>query len=891
MDRPKTPDPPLAFVLLLFFFSGALALVYQVVWSRMMTHVFGSTAVAVGTVLAAFMSGMALGSWYIGRLADRRGNPLRLYAWLEIGIAAAALASHLALERMDAVYPALYGVLGKSESLLAAIRFLAAFLLVMAPTVMMGATLPVLSRLLITAPERVGARLALLYSVNTLGAVTGVLVTGFYLIGAFGLHLPVYAAAAGNLLIGFFAWIASGRSSEPAAATPPSGGNRRTVEQEAREGPGPVTLKIVLLGLGISGFTSFAYEIYWTRSLVFILGNSTYALTTMLSAFLTGIGLGSYLVRFAINRHVDRVAVFGWIQVMLGVFSALALPLLFSFDDPQALSRSLAGIADQAEALVLSSFGIAFLVMIVPAALIGATFPLVGDLAVRRMSETGASVGKVYAINTAGNVLGAILPGVLLLNWLGIQKGILAMATLNLGLGMVVLAMRLLGPARHPAWRLILPTIFAASVLVMSRTPIQFQFPSQGEQRRDQTLYYREGPLATTKVYLDPVTGEKSMSVDGIVIGGTGNTEFKQLLLAHLPRLLIDDTARELSVGLGSGILAGESALYQDLREITVVEIEPSVIEGAAWFREENHDVLDDPRLRIVGDDIGNFLRISKDRYNVISADEKTADEYASNGFSYSRDYYELLRDHLAPGGLVAQWVPATLPPRQYRMILNTFASSFPYVQLWYFLPAKRLGPFNSVLVGSRQPVPIDVGDVRRRFAANREALASLAPYGLTSPEALLPHFVADERVIRDAVADALLNSLDYPRYEFYHPWEYAADKVNKVIENQAFILGLKRKAYVDYFAELSSDVTSTDKLRQTFAAEFRYLEAFQQYLQGLSLEENYRLFDSVLAQAPWNDSLRARIYAQYRYLASTQTNPSMRKRMMERADALYHAR
>ncbi|MGD8532150.1 MAG: hypothetical protein PVG80_02280, partial [Gammaproteobacteria bacterium] len=125
----------------------------------------------------------------------------------------------------------------------------------------------------------------------------------------------------------------------------------------------------------------------------------------------------------------------------------------------------------------------------------------------------------------------------------------------------------------------------------------------------------------------------------------------------------------------------------------------------------------------------------------------------------------------------------------------------------------------------------------------------------------------------------------------FYHPWEYAADKVNKVIENQAFILGLKRKAYVDYFAELSSDVTSTDKLRQTFAAEFRYLEAFQQYLQGLSLEENYRLFDSVLAQAPWNDSLRARIYAQYRYLASTQTNPSMRKRMMERADALYHAR
>ena len=891
MDRAKTPDPPLAFVLLLFFFSGALALVYQVVWSRMMTHVFGSTAVAVGTVLAAFMSGMALGSWYIGRLADRSADRLRLYAWIEIGIAVAALASHLALDRMDAIYPALYRVVGESESLLTAVRFLAAFLLVMGPTVMMGATLPVLSRFLVTGRERIGARLALLYSVNTLGAVTGVLVTGFYLIGAFGLHVPVYAAAAGNLFIGLSAWIASGRPSKPVATAAPSGGTARSVGQGNRGAPGPVTLNIVLLGLGISGFTSFAYEIYWTRSLVFILGNSTYALTTMLSAFLTGIGLGSYLVRLVINRDVDRVAVFGWIQVMLGVFSALALPLLFSFDDPRSLSRSLGGVAEQATVLVLSSFGIAFLVMIVPAALIGATFPLVGDLAVRRINETGAGVGKVYAINTAGNVLGAILPGVLLLSWLGIQKGILSMAILNVGLGILVLSMRLLGPARHPAWRFILPMILGASVLVMSRTPTRFQFPSQGEQRRDQTLFYREGPLATTKVYLDPVNGEKTMSVDGISIGGTGNTEFKQLLLAHLPRLLLDDTARELSVGLGSGILAGESTLYQDLREITVVEIEPSVIEGAAWFREENHEILDDPRLRIVDDDIGNFLRISEGRYDVISADEKTADEYASNGFSYSLDYYELLRDHLTPGGLVAQWVPATLPPRQYRMILNTFASSFPYVQLWYFLPAKRLGPFNSVLVGSRQPVPIDVEDIRRRFAANREALASLAPYGLTSPEALLPHFVADERVIRDAVADASLNSLDYPRYEFYHPWEYATDKVKKVIENQAFILGLKRKAYVDFFSDLSSDVTDTDKLRQTFAAEFRYLEAFQQYLQGLSLEDNYRIFDSVLAQAPWNDSLRARIYAQYRYLASTQTDPSKRKRMTDRAEALYHAR
>ncbi len=143
------------------------------------------------------------------------------------------------------------------------------------------------------------------------------------------------------------------------------------------------TLRIVVIGLGISGLTSFAYEIYWTRSLVFILGNSTYALSTMLSAFLTGIALGGYLVRFAIRRFRDRVAIFGWIQVLLGVLSALALPFLFAVDDPQSLGRSLLGISDKAIPWVLSSFGVAFLVMLLPAALIGATFPLVGHLAVR----------------------------------------------------------------------------------------------------------------------------------------------------------------------------------------------------------------------------------------------------------------------------------------------------------------------------------------------------------------------------------------------------------------------------------------------------------------------------------------------------------------------------
>jgi spermidine synthase len=881
-----------ALVLLLFFISGALALIYQVVWSRMMMHVFGSTAMAVGTVLAAFMSGMAIGSWAFGKIADRKRDCLRLYASLEIGIALAAMASHILLSKISPAHLAIYQLLGSSAAVFAVVRFLLAFLLVMAPTVLMGATLPVLTRYLVRQKTRVGIKLSTLYATNTFGAVAGVLISGFFLIGRYGIHIPVYIAVTGNILIACLAWIASARyPAKSFTALPPTAESEPGQSHEKETLLPPGIYRLILFGLGISGFTSFAYEIYWTRSLVFILGNSTYALTTMLSAFLTGIALGGYLIRFFLNRIRDHSVIFGWIQVLLGVFSALALPLLFSLDDPQSLSQYILRTSTEAIPLIFAGFGVAFLVMLVPATLIGATFPLVGQIGVRDLGKTGATVGRIYAINTLGNVLGALLPGFFLLNWLGIQKGILAMAAINASLGFLILFLRLLRPARHSLWRLALPMMLVFTVIIMSRAPIHFQFPSDGEYDFFQTLFYREGPLATTKVYVNPRANEKHMSVDGIVIGGTGYSEFKQLLLAHLPKLLLEDVSKELSVGLGSGILAGESARHTRVREITGVEIEPGVIEGAAWFAQENHQVLENPAVKIVVDDIGNFLRTRPETFQVISADEKTADEYASNGFSYSLDYYELLRKHLAPGGIVAQWVPTTLPPRQYRMVLKTFSQSFPQVQLWYFPPAHKRGPFNTILIGSNEPIAIDYHHIKRQLEENPEAFQSLVPYGLTSAEAVLPHFVADRETIARAVESASLNSLDHPRYEFFFPWDYAIDRQKKFTANHELLLELKREAYVDFLTSLGEGIQDTSRISQTFAAEFRYQAGFGNFLRGIPIEEQYRIFDAALALAPWNDSLRARIYAQYEYIASSSRDPVERVRRMRKAQALYGTR
>jgi spermidine synthase len=383
---------------------------------------------------------------------------------------------------------------------------------------------------------------------------------------------------------------------------------------------------------------------------------------------------------------------------------------------------------------------------------------------------------------------------------------------------------------------------------------------------------------------------EKHMSVDGIVIGGTGFSEFKQLLLAHLPKLLLNKVSPELSVGLGSGILAGESARHAGVEKITVVEIEPSVAEGARWFANENHDVLENPQVSVIIDDIGNYLRTTDNIYQVITADEKTADEYASNGFSYSLDYYRLLRDHLAPGGLVAQWVPTTLPPEQYRTVLKTFSQSFPHMQLWYFVPAYKRGPFNSILIGSRQPIELDYDEFNRRLRADKAAFRSLVPFGLTSAEAILPHFVADETVLRDALKSAFTNSLDHPRYEFFYPWDYAINRQMKFVANHEFIREIKREASAGFLAGTARDTRDAARLRQSIAGEDRYLFAFQKFLTGIPLSELYRLFDDTLSLAPWNDSLRAQVYSLYSYIASAQSDSMMRKSLMKRADALYPA-
>jgi len=834
-------------------------LIYQVVWSRMMALTFGRSVLAVGIVLAAFMAGLALGSYLLGKYSDKSRNPLRLYAIYELGIGVTALAASFLLMRMAPFYVWLHSAFGDSSLALSTTRFFIAFLIIIVPTILMGATLPILSRVVIRRLELVGQELGKLYAINTLGAVAGTIAAGFFLISRFGLYGAIFIAVAGNLSVGLLAWVVSIRSEELSRVEK----NDQPQEESAPDVVSDETLTrpvsiLLLFIFAMSGLASFSYEMFWTRSLVFILGNTTYAFTLMLTAFLSGIALGGYGIRFLADRVKSRLQLFAIIEILIGLFSAASLPLLFYIIESESIQAFITKMSSDLGLLVLSESLVALLLMLLPATLIGATLPLMGRIFISDLQHTGTTVGKVYAVNTLGNVVGALLPGLLILPLLGIQKGILLMACLNICLGIMIMAWRWknnMALAVAPIGALLL------FIVVLVDMPISFQFPASTQTASDAVLFYEEGGLVTTKVWSVVNSGKKIISVDGVNIGGTNDVDYKQQILAHLPKLLLKSYESELSIGLGSGILIGESARHKQLKKIVCAEISPSVVRGAGYFSKENYDILNNDRAEIIVDDIGHFLQTTEDKYDIISADGKTDEKYSSNAFSYSQDYYQFLRQHLAPSGLVIQWIPTALPSPQYNLVLRTFLDTFPHVTHWYFPPVGRFSMSNTFLVGSNDPVDIDPVWMNQTLAEDPEAFQGIRKYGLNSAEDVLAHFVAGEETLRRMVPEGPINSAERPYYEFYSPSDYSGELRDRALDNHKMFMTMREQDFETYVLSGLSDQLR-ERLQTAFRAESIFLQGHGSMLSNGSYTMALNLFQKSINLAPESGVLKSQIVA-----------------------------
>src|SRR5262249_12064253 len=541
----------------LFGVSGISGLLYEVAWIRMLHLLFGDTVLATSTVLTAFMAGLALGSWWSGRRIDRRPQVLGVYASLELGLGLSAVLLPLALQGITPLYVWLHRQFHTTFVLLSLVRFCLAFALLLIPTTLMGATLPVLSRYIVRTHTTLGGSVGVLYALNTSGAVLGCFAAGYVLIGSLGLYQTVALGAALNLGIALVVWIGRHWADDCLPVDP------GPAMAPAPPTPGALTystgeVRIVLWGFALSGFTSLAYEVIWTRALTFFIGNSTYAFSAMLTTFLCGLALGSLLFARLSDRPRHLLSLLGLLQVSIGVYGLLTI-LIFAFLF-YGLDAWWEGFSSAYWGTPLwLTFAKTFCIILPPTLGMGGMFPLVSKIVARGPQEIGRKLGNIYALNTLGSIAGAWMAGFVGLALLGIQTSLVVTALLNAGLGSVLLAY---GTSRRRLLQgLVAAGVLALCVLVTALTP-RLRFADIAGEPEKELLHYEEDSTGIVKVATD-IYERKLLSINGWSVAGTGtpNPDVAlvndypegQKMLAHLPMLLHPAPHQGLVIGFCAG--------------------------------------------------------------------------------------------------------------------------------------------------------------------------------------------------------------------------------------------------------------------------------------------------------------------------------------------------
>lgn len=775
-----TPRRPAArgFVLLLFFATGLSALVYQVIWLRILATVFGSTTYATATVLAAFMGGLALGSYVFGKMADRAARPLMLYGLLEIGVGAFALVFPSLMRGYDGLHVFLQQKTSLSFYTYSLVRFVACSLILIIPTTMMGGTFPIISRYYVRNYSSFTSNVSLLYGLNTLGAFVGVVLAGFFLIEEIGILKTSWLAVSVNFCVGIAAvlmQLASSRAGAGSSAreTPPDGGEIPDADPVAeRLGETGRTSygRVILLVVFLSGLASLAYEVIWTRTLIFILDSFVYSFSIMLGTFLTGIAVGS-LVLSALAGKVRRGHfVLGVLFVLIG-FSALATIPFFAELTAwkkaylDSLSENVAFDAPAPWAkYVLFKFMVSSLIMAVPTLLMGAAFPLALRLYTTTLTAIGKKIGTVYASNTVGAILGSFVAGFVLIPFLGLRNALILVTGVSVFTGMLLFFTHRPWPAsRRLVWCLVPAVLFAAAVFVLPTDVYQKIF--QKAQKDFELVYYDEDPTATVTAHK---RGERVIiNINGLNVAGTGfNFLTTQKMQAHLALLLHPGVERALQIGFGSGGTCYSVSLHESIRDIDCVELCEGVIKAASYFLPSNHEVLKNPKVHLTIEDARNFVMATTHRYDLILSDS-VHPTYAGNGTLYSKDYFALCKKILKPGGFVSFWLPDyLLSPTDYKTIIKTFQSEFPYVMIWYVNNAIEA---YTIVIGKTEPIEIDLKRLREKLEQPAVA-ADLAEIDVMEAKDILSYFVMGPETARRYSRDGVVNSDDHPVIEFRAP-------------------------------------------------------------------------------------------------------------------------
>jgi spermidine synthase len=739
----------------------------------LLSYTFGNTAYAASTVLAAFLGGLALGAYLIGRLVDRWHPSILTYGMLELAIGAYALCVPLLFAGLTRTYVFVFHLLGLGPVGSTAARFVLGSLVIIIPSALMGGTLPALARLVAATREEHQSDLDWLYALNTFGAAAGALVSTFVLMPMWGVYGTLATAFAMNGTIFLYtAWfrklraqpISSFRHDEAAPEKPlhPMQELQDEMDPFASSINARGTRLFIMTAAFLTGMITLAYEVIWTHALAFLVGNAVYAFGMMLFTFLSGLAAGAHLVSRLPRNTRTWAWAFSISQVLTAAVVLLTLPVwnhvpdFFALGEGRAFQRALQldllalsflvllrmiyvaatalrrrWIEVLGESLLLIflltrqvppfpgenayfvateafRFFIAFGLLIVPAVLMGVAFPSLLNLLNRVRRQAGRSVGSVYAANTVGSILGSLLVGFVLLEWLG-SYGMLQMAAiLNACLGMAffLLIMRSTRTSRKLAFAAAFAVVLAIAGLLphgwnvrsLTRgTYVYFDRPWIA----DRVLYTREDVQGGLTTVIQSGISRILLSNGKFQGNNTGEVE-AQVRFAMIPALFAHDYDRALVIGLGTGNSLRTLAAFP-FRRIDVVELAPAIVDAAQkWFTDVNAGVMHrDPRVHLSVNDGRNHLLLSQDQYNLITI-EVSSIWISGEGDIYNKEFYELCKSHLTQQGVLQQWVQVHhMRPRDFFVILNTAAHVFPHVAFF-------LGPEQGLLIASSSPLELD---------------------------------------------------------------------------------------------------------------------------------------------------------------------------------------
>jgi spermidine synthase len=832
---------------LLFFFSGAASLVYEVLWTRQFELILGATTYSAGVVLAAYMAGLFLGSRWGAAWTRSFRHPLQLYGLLEMAIGLYAFLLALGFHRVDQGFLFLETHWPLPSSLFILPRFLGALALLVLPTTFMGATLPCLSNLA-EGPEPGKSFAGGLYAANTAGAVAGAVAAGYWLLPAFGQRATTFLAVLANAALGLAAWALGSFFSGKASPGPEE-------NIPGASGPREAAVTAVLVVAGLSGAAAMMDEVGYNRVLSMVLGGSVYAFSAMLASFLAGLSAGAFVFS---RSKVSGPKALGRLAALQAALGAVVILTGYAFDRLWLVFMGLAQTAwhfgldlDQWQKGI--QFLVAFGILFPTAFLAGSLFPLALKSHPWFSREPGEKVGRVYAANTLGAIAGSLLAAFFLIPLTGVRQALVAAACLNfLAAGLLVYSRRLahlprmlwpalaaLGLALAPVLGALLPAWnnrnLAVGPFFLAISAWEDYVPAFRDRVADsKLLYYREG-LVTT------VTVEKAISINTLVLSNNGKVEASSLgdlpteqLAAHLPLLwrqcaLRKPANRVAVIGLASGITSG-TALQHDLTGLDVIEMEPFMPKAAALFHDYNFNVLSDPKFRFIPDDARHYFRVTAQKYDVIVS-EPSNPWLSGVSNLFTRECFEIGKGALAPGGVYCQWLQIYgMKTADVKAVCRTFSSVFPYVYVFGVPPhpgEQRPVP-DLFLLGSMGELRPDIPYMERVLREPRLKM-SLKRVSMEEAGDLVALLRMGPPETRDFCAGAPLNTDDNGLIEFSAPLHlYDSDcYVSNMMEIRNYqpdpaedVNGGNRPALKRLLLRMSSDLK--DYWGSDFAAELK---------------------------------------------------------------------